>query len=196
MLLSRTIFILAVFISPLTYANYDSYVVAFSSGFSEENKQTYGISSYETLGQGRWGLYGEMLFSYEGDTFQHCGDECNYVDIKDRQFNFTVGGSYGFTDNLYGLLGAGIRMRGISTSPYNNASACDPEEEPDEDDDASIQPIAQTVTEPDGSQYCSSNKELGVAAQVGLLYVTPFGLSLAGTLDTDKTATLSVGFKF
>ena len=192
---SRYLYLILAVASFQAYANDDKYVVAFSSGFSEENKQTYGISSYETLGKGRWGIYGEMLFSYQGETFQHCGEECDYVDINDRQFNFTVGGSYGFTDNLYGLLGAGIRMRGISTSPYNNASVCDPEEDPDEDDDAFIQPIPMT-TEPNGDQYCSSNTDIGVAAQVGLLYVTPIGLSIAGTIDTDKTATLSLGYQF
>lgn len=168
------------------YANEQAYVVAFSSGFTEDKKQTYGISSYETLGKGRWGLYGELLFAYEKASFQHCDEACQKVEVTDKQLNFTVGGSYGLTNNLYALTGIGIRTSGISSAPYNNAAVCEPGEEYD----------VIHHSNKSGEQYCASYQEIGLAAQLGLLYVTPLGLSIAGTIDTEQTATLSVGFQF
>lgn len=197
MFIFRFLFLFLCSFSLSVYAGGDRYVVSASSGFSEDNQQTYGISSYETLGKGRWGLYGEMLFSSQGDVYQNCEEQCDYVDISDRQFNFTVGGTYGFTNSFYGLVGAGLRMRGISTSPYNNASVCDPEDEPDDGGDGpSVEPMPIASNGGNGEQYCSSNTDLGIAAQVGLLYITPIGLSFSGTIDTEKTATLSVGYQF
>lgn len=190
MSLSRCLSLLCLLVNVNLYAYERAYVVAVSSGFSEDNQQTYGISSYETLGKGKWGIYGEMLFSYQHDTLSYCVENCDYIDLKDRRLNFTVGGSYGLTDRLYGLAGVGARIRGISTAPFNNSDVCDPEEE---DKPAHL---PSSINRSDGSQYCGTRNELGIVAQVGLLYVTPVGLSFSGTIDTDKTATLSVGYQF
>lgn len=39
--------------------------------------------------------------------------------------------------------------------------------------------------------YCSNNRDVGLAGQIGLLYVTPVGLRISSTIDTEKTATLA-----
>lgn len=160
-------------------------VLALATAITDQGTYQYGIASYETKGKGKWGIYGEMLF-FSDDYSDSYSDEnkeidcngsasCTDISLNDSGFTFTAGGAYGFTNSLYGLAGLGFHYNKFSSEPSYNPSACDSDEQ---------------------SQYCSEESNYKGSAQLGLLYITPLGLSFSGTVNTEKTVSLGLGYKF
>lgn len=161
----------------------DSYVLAGSVAFLDNQEETYeqpeyayGISAFDTKGKGMWGLYGELLISYdEGKYDYNDGTATHKMTFEDQRLSFTAGATYGFTTNFYGLMGVGAHFDTLTTEPLLNSGSCD-------DDDA--------------SNLCQKKSKTRVSGQLGLLYVLPFGIGISGTYNTRQTATVSLGYQF
>lgn len=163
-------------------ASSSSSVLAGSVGFLDRNKNdeqvqhTYGISAFDTKGQGMWGLYGELLLSYdEGKYNYNDGKKIHKMTFEDQRLSFTVGGTYGLTNNFYGLMGVGAHLDTLTTKPATNSRACDDEK---------------------ASSLCQEKSKARVSGQLGLLYVLPFGVAISATYNTLQTTTVSLGYQF
>ena len=151
--------------------------MSLTSAITDQGTYQNGIASYETKGKGKWGMYGEMLFFSDGNKQEYCNDTalCTDISLNDSGFSFTAGGAYGFTESLYGLAGLGFHYNKFSTEPLFNPSTCDADEP---------------------SQYCREESNYKGSMQLGLLYVTPIGISFSSTVNTEKTLSLGIGYKF
>lgn len=156
------------------------HVLSLATAITDEGTYRYGIASYETKGKGKWGMYGEMLFFSDGTSEIDCNssNSCTDVLVDDAGFSFTAGGAYGFTNRFYGLVGLGFHYNKFSTEPLYDQSSCDSDDSEDQ------------------SQYCIEESKYKGSGQLGLLYITPIGLSLSGTVNTEKTLSFGVGYKF
>lgn len=177
---------LLLIISSASWAD-NSYVFAVTGAVTEDENTRYGISGFDTKGKGRWGLYGELLFDYDDGDYIYCDTECTDVSYKDKEMSFTVGGTYGFTDNLYALAGVGFRYNSLSTEPKNDSSVCD-----SSDVDGEVEPDDKEPR----SGFCYDDSKYKAIGQIGLLYVTPFAVTIAGTYDTQETYSISLGYQF
>ncbi|PKG40914.1 hypothetical protein [Psychromonas sp. Urea-02u-13] len=68
--------------------------------------------------------------------------------------------------------------------------------DPEDESTDSPENLPSALLSSKSEAYCSNNRDVGLAGQIGLLYVTPVGLSISSTVDTEKTATLSLGYQF
>ena len=166
-------------ISSLCFAADAPYVVTLTGALTEDDSYHYGVSAFDTKGAGNWGLYAELLFAYKETEHSNSGTN---LTLEDSDFSMTIGATYGFTDSLYGLVGAGLRFETLYVAPSSSSSICD-----DDSDETSTD---------NGSEYCSDASTIDPAGQIGLLYVTPLGLSLMGAIDTQKTMSMGVGYQF
>ncbi len=80
---------------------------------------------------------------------------------KDDYFSFTLGTSYALTDNLYGLIGAGIRYQIFERNIEPAGISCS---------NSSTKPEPEPNT---NLASCVSDSKLGVAGQVGLIPKLP-----------------------